>query len=280
MNKQLQNKLKAYSALTAVASLAASSAEAQIVHTVVNYTGGYETYDIDIDADGTNDFYLLGVDWGAMYGLSAGNLVHIGVQGTNALVTYGSYYAANLAAGVTLDSATTFAVAGVWSGGAGSGGAFGGFYSYATSGGGVNSGSWGNFWAGQTGFVGVSFDISGATHYGWLRVTPSADFATWTLVDMAYNATAGEPIVTGQTVAVKENKAKFGISATENSLEIASDASLMNASVEVVNMLGQTVATATISSNTTSIAKTFGSGIYIVRIVDEKGKAITRKVRV
>jgi hypothetical protein len=60
MNKQLQNKLKAYSALTAAAGLVASTAEAQIVHTTVNYNGGFETYDIDIDGDGTNRFSILG----------------------------------------------------------------------------------------------------------------------------------------------------------------------------------------------------------------------------
>jgi hypothetical protein len=279
MNKQLQNKLKAYSALTAVAGLAASTADAQIVHTTVNYNGGYETYDIDIDGDGTNDFYLLGADWGANYGFT-GNLVHIGVQGTNELVTYGTYYAAKLAAGVTLDSTTPFAVAGVWAGGAENGGAFGGFYSYTYYGYGPYSGSWGSFWAGQTGFVGVSFDISGATHYGWLRVTPSADFATWTLVDMAYNATPDEAIVTGQTLNVKENKRNMNVFADANTINIMTDGSLMNAKVDVVNMLGQTVANTVITSNTTSIANTFGSGIYIVRISDEKGKAITRKIKI
>jgi hypothetical protein len=271
MNKQLQNKLKTYSALTAVAGLAASTADAQIVHTTVNYNGGYETYDIDIDSDGTNDFFILGMDWGANYGIP-GNLVHLGVQGTNELVTYNSYYVAKLAAGVTLDSTTPFAVAGVWSNGASYGGAFGGTY-YAAY-------TWGSFWAGETGFVGVAFDISGATHYGWLRVTPSADFGTWTLVDMAYNATAGEAIVTGQTLNVKENKRNMNVFADANNINIMTDGSLMNAKVDVVNMLGQTVANTVITSNTTSIANTFGSGIFIVRISDDKGKAITRKIKI
>ena len=56
MNKTLQNKLKSYAALTAVAAFSSSDANASIIHTDVNYTGGYETYDIDIDGNGSVDF--------------------------------------------------------------------------------------------------------------------------------------------------------------------------------------------------------------------------------
>ncbi len=285
MDKRLQNKLKSYSALSAVATLVASSAEAQIVHTTVNYTGGFETYNIDIDGDGTVDFAVnAGATSFPLSSAGAYTAKVSGVQlypngGNRMIGTSGSYvntvYAMN--AGMVVNSTyygfiSQGALAGKFE-------VIATFYGVPIT---VYEGSFGQFGDGATKFVGVEFEIplTGDTHYGWLRFKDvEQDGSSWTLVDMAYNTVAAESIVTGQTLSVKESKAKFGISATENSLEIASDASLMNASVEVVNMLGQTVATTTISSNTTSIAKTFGSGIYIVRIIDEKGKAITRKIR-
>jgi hypothetical protein len=44
--------------------------------------------------------------------------------------------------------------------------------------------------------------------------------------------------------------------------------------------LGQSVAKTVITSNATAIAKSFGSGIFIVRISDENGKVITRKIKI
>jgi hypothetical protein len=106
------------------------------------------------------------------------------------------------------------------------------------------------------------------------------DGSSWTLVDMAYNSVAGEQIVTGQTLSVKENKRNTNIFVDADNINIITDASLMNAKVDVVNMLGQTVASTVITSNTTSINNTFGSGVYIVRISDENGKVITRKIKI
>jgi hypothetical protein len=278
MDKRLQNKLKAYSSLTATAALVASSVDAQVVHTTLNYTGGYERYDIDIDGDGNFDTAM----WAGSYAPDTYDSPYsyysryCGLYGPANKVLNSYYRLVNLASGVLIDASQSYFDAGYFK-------QMVGTISY------VNYPSFNytfgdpNFVGAGDKFVGVRFDISGNTHYGWLRFTNiSVDASSWTLVDMAYESTPDQGILTGDTgpLALKESKAKIGISATENSLEISSDASLMNASVEVVNMLGQTVATATISSNTTSIAKTFGSGIYIVTIIDEKGKAITRKVRV
>jgi hypothetical protein len=100
------------------------------------------------------------------------------------------------------------------------------------------------------------------------------------LVDMAYNSEAGEPIDTGQTLNVKENKRNTNIFVDADNVNIMTDGSLMNAKVDVVNMLGQSVAKTVITSNSTAIAKSFGSGIFIVRISDENGKVITRKIKI
>ena len=284
MNKQLQNKLKAYSALTAAAALVATSAEAQIVHTTVNYTGGYETYDIDIDNNSDVDFTLNAFATSFPYGAYAfeiagaqllpniGNRM-IGTLGS----TFNSVYAMN--AGMVVNStgysfvSSSAALAGEFK-------VNGTFYGFPIT---LYEGSFGQFGDGATKFVGVEFEnqATGDIHYGWLRFEDvEQDGSSWTLVDMAYNSVAGEQIVTGQTLNVKENKRNMNVFADANNINIMTDGSLMNAKVDVVNMLGQTVANTVITSNTTSINNTFGSGIYIVRISDDKGKAITRKIKI
>jgi len=53
--------------------------------------------------------------------------------------------------------------------------------------------SWANY---PEGYLGLRFDIAGATHYGWARLSiPSA--AGFTLKDYAYNSVPGEPIAAG-----------------------------------------------------------------------------------
>ncbi len=54
-------------------------------------------------------------------------------------------------------------------------------------------------WAGfPEGYLGLRFDIAGATHYGWARLSiPSA--SGFTLKDYAYNGVPDEPIAAGET---------------------------------------------------------------------------------
>jgi hypothetical protein len=284
MNKQLQNKLKAYSALTAVATLVASSAEAQIVHTTVNYTGGYETYDIDIDNNGDVDFTVNAFATTFPYLAYTVDIaaVQINANGGNRMIgTYGSnvnyVYAMN--AGMVVNStgysfvSSSAALAGEFK-------VNGTFYGFPVT---LYEGSFGQFGDGATKFVGVEFEnqVTGDIHYGWLRFKDvEQDGSSWTLVDMAYNSVAGEQIVTGQTLNVKENKRNMNVFADANNINIMTDGSLMNAKVDVVNMLGQTVANTVITSNTTSINNTFGSGIFIVRISDENGNVISKKIKI
>jgi hypothetical protein len=177
MNKQLQNKLKVYSSLTAAAALVASSADAQIVHTTVNYTGGYETYDIDIDNNGDVDFRLTALSTLVTYGSYRISINAAGIEGlygNRALGITGAYvdslYALN--AGVIVNSTAPSFI---------SSGALAGSFEveiYATF---LGNGFWvpvfgssfGQFGDGATKFVGVEFEnqANGDVHYGWLRFT-------------------------------------------------------------------------------------------------------------
>lgn len=49
-----------------------------------------------------------------------------------------------------------------------------------------------------TAYVGVEFDIEGADHYGWIRVTVGGVGNGGLIHDWAYNSTPGQPILAGQ----------------------------------------------------------------------------------
>lgn len=53
-------------------------------------------------------------------------------------------------------------------------------------------------------YYAFSYQAAGGPYYGWLEVSFSADRTTGTLVQWAYNGTAGAPITSGQTSAVPE----------------------------------------------------------------------------
>ncbi len=63
-------------------------------------------------------------------------------------------------------------------------------------------------WNGNSGYIGFSFKINGATHYGWFYATVAADGLSYTILDYAYNTTAGQGLVTtrstGKSVTFEE----------------------------------------------------------------------------
>ena len=55
-------------------------------------------------------------------------------------------------------------------------------------------------WAGGThAYLGLRFDIGGASHHGWARVSVAQDGLSASLHEFAYENVAGAPILTGQT---------------------------------------------------------------------------------
>jgi hypothetical protein len=193
MNKQLQNKLKTYSVLTAAAGIAASTAEAAVIHNNVGYTGGYETYNLDIDGDGNNDFQISQTPFTGSYGVGcvpnggrfnafANGFLFAGANGFNqssgALISSGAggFYNNLYGAGAYLFSCNSSI--------------YGTFANY--------------FGPGLAGdkLFGVRFNIGADTHYGWVRVSISVDAnydISWTVVDMAYDDRPGACIVAGST---------------------------------------------------------------------------------
>jgi len=61
----------------------------------------------------------------------------------------------------------------------------------------TNTYTYGEFPDGQDKFIGIKFDISGGTHYGWVRVNLNTNADQITIKDWAYETTPDEPIFTG-----------------------------------------------------------------------------------
>lgn len=139
---------------------------------------GITTFELDLDLDVVEDiqFYL--------DDSSANLALIIGAFGThiNSVVGVGAMLS-NVASGVVINSTnvnfTSYGRA-----------AFSSTFGFLTSG----------AFIGQTGFVGLKFDISGSTHYGWAEITIPNDVTSLTITRYAYNSVADEQILAGQTV--------------------------------------------------------------------------------
>ena len=182
MKKSLQKKLKNYS-LTAGAMIAAGvSADAQVQYSgEINHSMvTNDTYNIDLDGDGVDDFEM---QLNTYYSSSSfsGDIDRL-VDGNNWM---GTGFASALSSGVAVNSSSAIdwePSDNNWD--------LGFFYPGGSS---VS----GNFPGAGDKFIGVKFDISGTTHYGWIRVNLAADAQSMTIVDWAYNQTAGAEILTG-----------------------------------------------------------------------------------
>lgn len=268
MAQTLHKKLKTYSALTAVGLLSANTASADIIVNDINFTGlgsNPDSYDIDIDGDNVIDF---SVSFNSTYyGNTAIPVLtnnNVGTNGINGSIgTFGGnsfLYPLNLNAGEQVDSNMSFNSTMSY-----------GTLNYAGL-------SYGNF-VDSEGYIGVAFDVSGDIHYGWIKLSTNADGTEFTIVSTAYNDTAGEGIGTGQTVGIVENRnISFNVSSNENSINITSDETLLNSTVQVIDLQGKIILTDVIKSTNTTINTDFPKGIYVVNIISEKGKAVSRKI--
>ncbi|MDY8137854.1 S8 family serine peptidase [Aquimarina sp. 2201CG5-10] len=72
-------------------------------------------------------------------------------------------------------------------------------------------------WNGKSGYIGFTFTINGATHYGWFYATVSNDGSSYVIEDYAYNTTADQGLLTKRPneIATKQ------INASETSSKIS-----------------------------------------------------------
>ena len=178
---QLSKRLGQYGSL-ALAITGLTEANSQVVYTDVNpdYSGSLgSSYAIDFDNDGTDDITF--VNYASYFSFYA---LYANPTGTNEIlgsISGGFTYPFALNSGDTISS--------------GAGSFFDNSY--------INSMNWwgsdGN-WIGVTDkYLGVKFDISGQTHFGWIRLDVSAN-STFIVKDYAYESTPNTLILAGDQV--------------------------------------------------------------------------------
>jgi hypothetical protein len=80
----------------------------------------------------------------------------------------------------------------------------------------TKSGNWQSTDTPVQAYLGVAFDISGSTHYGWAQLTVDANFgfpsnASITLIDYAYESQAGVGIEAGATASAVPEPSTLGL---------------------------------------------------------------------
>ena len=243
----LSKKIAKYGALSlAIAGVA--DATGQIVYTDVDpdFVGGAgDTFAIDFDGDGTDDINIVQSNNGnyelVQAAPAAGNGV---IAASNA----GYFYASNLAYGDAISA------------GAGSFRSFGSFCAgvgYAGS----------QFCGTGEGYIGVEFDVSGNTHYGWVRVSVG-DSSNYTVLDYAYESTPDAAIAAGDSTLGVEDQIFNSFSYfVDNTSQLNLKANAPLQSISIHNILGQEVISQKLGSTNEIVSlSALNSGVYLATV--------------
>ena len=290
MKKSLQNKLKMYSSVAA-GVLIASSAGAQIVYTDVNPDTTLNTFpssfDIDFNGDLTPEFrmklYMTSSSspWhlARVFPMSSLNEVmatsYVDVLNLNDVISSSqSFYNAGASVSSSDWKLDLFELA----------------QSTYTQGGNTytntyTDGNWGG--TNTDKYIGVKFEITGNTHYGWIRVDAdlsTTTTSTWaiTIKDYAYQSIADSSILAGDkgyTTNIEEAFNTVQAYSFNKNININFNKSdYANAQINVYNNLGQLVHTQEATQQKEVIdMSSHAMGVYYVKVQSNKGM-ISRKV--
>ena len=278
-NNTIESKIKRYTALAGGITAIAGVANAQVVYTDINpdqlVTGNGGMYSLDVDNDGTVDFSLTTMVVTSSYTYYGMNIslqydaavVSPAASGNSMMTSYSSGVA-NVPVGSAIGSSGSFSSAS---------GFLGYSLTYSITGSLSTSGSFsgGNFINGE-GFVGLKFDISGDTHYGWARVEVTPDGTTLSVKDYAYESTANTAILSGNGA-----NGPVGIETAENNVEIQNfndkvkiklSDELTNSVATITSITGQEVLSKSINNSIELIElNDLSSGIYMVSVNTDQG---------
>lgn len=273
----LHKKLKAYSALAGSVIAVGSIADAQVVYTDVTpdttFTNNGDFYNLDLDNNSSVDFKLLltRLNNATTSGTSYINLVEVDPVSLNAAVGTSS---TNIPLKLYLNNSIGSSLS--WNPGGATTLPLG-----RTSSGTSTSGSW---LGAQDKYLPLRFEISGQTHYGWVRLDVDANAKSFTVKDYAYNTTPNQKILAGQTVVgINKVLSEKGINihAYEKDIYLTLHKELNpEGTIIITNNLGQIIYKAKVTGAVTkiSLGEEFKTGVYFVNINLQEGVNITRKV--
>ncbi len=259
-SQKLSKRLAKYGALS-VAIAGVADASGQIVHTPnVDFVGTLlSSLVIDFDGDTVDDVVVLQTNFpaGSIY-IELMRAEAFASNGIAANVVGNYTYGVNVPYGSAIGASTTVASFGDMCQAAG----------YTNS-----------QFCGTTGdgYIGVSFDISGSTHYGWVRIAPGSSSTNFTVLDYAYESSPDTSINAGQTLGIEDNELnKIKIVALNKSIALFNLPQSTN--YRLFSITGKSVLDGKISNNTHVIeANTLATGVYIIELEDADANAVIRK---
>lgn len=149
--------------------------------------GALESFNIDINSDGVDDFSFSHYFQPQGYCGYGCYIQHFGDSSASGTGTNGAMFGP-LADGQSISASDTFD----------KNSSLGSVYYYSDGGGAWPTNGIQNF----TGILGLEFDIAGQNHYGWATLTIDSYSAAVTLLDFAYEDVAGAGIAAGQVSSV------------------------------------------------------------------------------
>ena len=268
-NNTVESKIKRYSALAGGLTAVAGVANAQIVHTEINpdtfITGNGAVYNLDVDNNGVVDytFYTITSSITYTFGNSSTFINFSGAYmnpAASAIGSNASFSSFDGCVGGVADvslinpsssSSYTFSI--------------------------------GNFLEAD-GFVGLKFQNSGNTHYGWVRIEVANGGDFLFVKEYAFESTPNTAINAGETangpVGIADLENSVNINNFNNQLKITSSKILTNGIINVVSISGKKVVYKSFNINYERIdLNDLSTGIYIVNVYSDQG-VINKKIYV
>jgi hypothetical protein len=131
-------------------------------------------------------------------------------------------------------------------------------------------------------FLAVKISLDGGTteHYGWVRVEVDSIYNRITVLDYAYEETAGKAIIAGsqKSLGIEDRLRDLGIQVYSAEMRIIID-DMKNdlAQAEVFNALGQLVQSVRLQSGRNEISME-DKGFYIIRLKLDNDVVVSKKV--
>lgn len=251
-SKKLSKRLLQYGALSA-AAFGVADANGQIEYTDITdqVLNVGDEYIVDITGLG-NEFNISNPD-----GLGGGNAALAFPSSAGAFVgfaAYGFQYPLVMAINDPIDGAAGYTAAGS----RGDLNYYGCAYTNSQ-------------WCGTVtdGYLGVSFQFSGNTHYGWIRLDTDVNGTNIiTVKDFAYNSTPGAPIEAGQSLSLQDFDAtRIEHTFNQTTKILSLDSQVLLTEISVYNILGQESLKAVLNNTYSEVnMSSLQAGIYIAKI--------------
>ena len=254
-SKDLKNRLKRYALTAGAVAAGGAAADAAVIYTDINpdFVGGVgNSYLLDLNNDSVNDF--------SIYHDGGSNLFIAPISSNGSVLGTGSTSGFAYPYAMSANSMISASASGTW---------FNNGYSTGYQSLNYGSCSFGNWCTVTDKYIGLRFEVSGNTHYGWVRMDVNFTGSSFTIKDYAYEDTPGVGILAGATttpVTASGAQNVMGADIADNSngsdLEVSFDAGANESTIDEYRVMA--VKLSSVSGFGIGAAQAVTSGNYTV----------------